>query len=211
MSESSVPDRRRVRQHNELCHFDLFFLDRSSSMTVQFAMRKPSCWSVALVALILLSSAAWAQQPAVLKVGGAGFQGAEFSAKDLAQMPRLSLDVRDPHGNETQHYEGVRVSDLLAKAGVPLGDKLRGKAMAMYVLAQASDGYAVVYSIAEIDPAMCDGRIIVADQINGKPLDPKEGPFKIIVPQDKRPARWIRMLTTLTVESAVNPSESSLR
>jgi len=96
-----------------------------------------------------------------------------------------------------QHYEGVRLSDLSAKAGVPLGDKLRGRAMAIYVLAQASDWYAVLYSVAELEPAMTDNRIMVAHKMNGKPLDPKGGPSKVVVPGDKRPARWICMLTAL--------------
>ena len=126
-------------------------------------------------------------------------------------MPRLSVDVQEPHHGEMQHYEGVRLSDLLAKVGLPLGDKLRGRAMAMYVLAEASDGYAVVYSVAELDPAMTGNRMIVADRMNGKPLEAKEGPFKIVVPGDKRPARWIRMLTALQVESAISPSGSSPR
>lgn len=69
--------------------------------------------------------------------------------------------------------------------------------MAIYVLAQASDWYAVVYSVAELEPAMTDNRIMVAHKMNGKPLDPKGGPFKVVVPGDKRPARWIRMLTAL--------------
>ena len=126
-------------------------------------------------------------------------------------MPRLKLDVREPHKGEMQHYEGVRVSDLLAKAGVTLGEKLRSRGLATYAVAKASDGYAVVYSIAELDPAMIDNQVIVADTMNGKPLEPIEGPFKIVVPGDKRPARWIRMLTALQIENAVNPSESSPR
>jgi len=71
-------------------------------------------------------------------------------------MPRLAVDVRNPHIERAEHYEGVRLSDLLAKAGVPLGEKLRGRALASYTVVQASDGYSVVYSIAEIDPAMND-------------------------------------------------------
>ena len=59
--------------------------------------------------------------------------------------------------------------------------------MAMYVLAQASDWYAVVYSVAELEPAMTDNRILVAHKINGKPLAPKGGPFKVVVPGDSRP------------------------
>jgi DMSO/TMAO reductase YedYZ molybdopterin-dependent catalytic subunit len=58
---------------------------------------------------------------------------------------------------------------------------------------------------------MTDNQVIVAATMNGKPLEPKEGPLKIVVPGDKRPARWIRMLTDLRIENAVNPSESSPR
>jgi DMSO/TMAO reductase YedYZ molybdopterin-dependent catalytic subunit len=145
-----------------------------------------------------------------LEISGPGIAPIKLSAQDLSRMPRLKLDVL-PHKGEMQHYEGVRVSDLLAKAGVTLGEKLRGRGLATYVVAKASDGYAVVYSIAELDPAMTDNQVIVADTMNGKPLEPKEGPFKIVVPGDKRPARWIRMLTALQIENVVNPSESSPR
>ncbi len=110
-----------------------------------------------------------------------------------------------------QHYEGVRLSDLLQKAGVPLGEKLRGQGLATYVVARASDGYAVVYSIAELDPAMSDNQIIVADTMNGKALEPKQGPFKVVVPGDKRPARWVRMVSTFEVVNALSPSGSSPR
>ena len=124
-------------------------------------------------------------------------------------MARLAVDVRKPHSEAPEHCEGVRLSDLWAKAGVGLGEKLRGRALASYVVAQASDGYQVVYSIAEIDPAMNDNRIILADTMNGKPLGEHDGPFKIVAPGKKRPARWVRMVNALRVENAVSPSESS--
>src|SRR5215471_18346149 len=133
-----------------------------------------------VVLLFVVGSAA--QQPPAIHISGTGIQTVEISAKDLARMPRLAVDV------------------------VELGDKLRGHALATYIVAQASDGYAVVCSIAELDPAMTDNRIILADTMNGKPLAPNEGPFKMVVPGDKRPARWVRMVTTLRIESAPNPS-----
>jgi hypothetical protein len=170
--------------------------------------RKTNLLFVALV--LTLASFAQAPEPS-LQITGSGIPAVRISEQELSRMPRLTLDVREPHKGEMQHYEGVRLSDLLAKVGVPLGEKLRGRGLATYVVAKASDGYAVVYSIAELDPAMTDNQVIVADTMNGKPLEPKEGPFKIVVPGDKRPARWIRMLTSLQIESAVNPSESSPR
>jgi hypothetical protein len=69
---------------------------------------------------------------ATLEISGPSIATIKISLQDLAHMPRLALDVREPHKGEMQHYEGVRLSDLLAKAGVPLGEKLRGRVLATY-------------------------------------------------------------------------------
>ena len=50
-----------------------------------------------------------------------------------------------------------------------------------------------------------DSEVIVADIMNGSPLGEKQGPFKMVAPHDKRPARWIRMLKSLTVVSVAPP------
>jgi len=162
-----------------------------------------------LAPLLLVSSIFVAQQTPSVQISGKNIPTLHVTATELSRMPRLSVDVHNPHSENTEHYEGVRVSDLLAKAGVPLGEKLRGVALATYIVVQAGDGYAVVYSIAEIDPTMNDNRIILADTMNGKPLGEHDGPFKIVAPGEKRPARWVRMVHALQVESAVIPSQSS--
>jgi DMSO/TMAO reductase YedYZ molybdopterin-dependent catalytic subunit len=154
-----------------------------------------------IVVLLLVTVVSGAAQVAKSQIGGTGIEPLELTVPDLAKMARLAVDVR-------QHYEGVRLSDLLLRAGVTLGEKLRGKALATYVVARASDGYGVVYSLAELDPAMNDNQIIVADTMNGKALEPKQGPFKVVVPGDKRPARWIRMVNSFEVENALSPSGS---
>lgn len=164
-----------------------------------------------LLILLLSITGSSTGQVAKVRISGVGLEAVELTTADLAKMPRLALDVKEPHSGEAQHYEGVRLSDLLSKAGAPLGQKLRGQAMATYVVARASDGYAVVYSLAELDPEMNDNQIILADTINGKALDPKQGPFKVVVPGDKRPARWVKMVTAFEVENALNPSGSSPR
>jgi len=125
---------------------------------------------LALVPLLLVSSMLIAQQTPGVEISGKSIPTLRITAAELSWMTRMAVDVRNPHVANPEHYEGVRVYDLLAKAGVPLGEKLRGRALATYLVVQASDGYAVVYSIAEIDPAMTDNRIILADTINGKPL-----------------------------------------
>ena len=93
----------------------------------------------------------------------------------------------------------VPLSAVLASAGIALGDKLRGPRLEEALLAEASDGYKVVFALAELDPAFATREIILADTREGKPLDAKEGPFRIIAPGDKRPARWIRQVTVLRI------------
>jgi len=117
-------------------------------------------------------------------------------------MPRKTLKVLNPHDNKEETYEGVAVQELLRRAGVPQTDQLRGAAMALYVLAEASDGYRVVYALVELDSDFQESDVIVADTMNGAALGEKQGPFKMVAPHDKRPARWVRMLKSLTVVSA---------
>lgn len=54
-------------------------------------------------------------------------------------------------------------------------------------------------ALPEMAPGFTDKQIILAFLKDGKPLDPKEGPYRIIIPDEKRPARWIRQVTSLKV------------
>jgi hypothetical protein len=113
-------------------------------------------------------------------------------------MARTSVEVKDEDGRMVK-YEGVLVGELLKRAGATLGSDMRGNAMTTYVLASASDGYQVLFSLAELDPAFTSSDIIVADTVDGKPLFAYQGPLRIVSPRDARPARSIRMLQRLDV------------
>lgn len=116
----------------------------------------------------------------------------------FAGLESKSVNTADAAGIKTTH-EGVAMRDVLVKAGVPMGDALRGKALARVVIATAADGYQVAYAIAELDPQFNDYVILIANTRDGKPLLPDTGPLQIVVPQDKRAARWMRQVTTLEV------------
>jgi DMSO/TMAO reductase YedYZ molybdopterin-dependent catalytic subunit len=136
------------------------------------------------------------EQPSV-QVTGAVKQALTLTAGDLAKMPRASVRTTS-NGMETV-YEGVWLHEVLKRAGVPQGGDLRGKALASYVLAEAQDGYQVVFSLGELDPAFIDNEILLADTANGKPLFGAQGRFRLVVPKDKPGARSVRMLTKLEV------------
>jgi DMSO/TMAO reductase YedYZ molybdopterin-dependent catalytic subunit len=76
---------------------------------------------------------------------------------------------------------------------------LRGENLGKYVLVKASDGYEVVFSLPEIDPDFSEKIILLANEVDGKPLSASEGPFRLVVPQDKKHARWIRQLNSIQI------------
>ena len=135
--------------------------------------------------------------PQTVQVTGAVKQTLTLSADDLAKMPRASVRTTN-NGIETI-YEGVWLHEVLKRAGVPQGGELRGKALASYVLAEAQDGYQVVFSLGELDPSFIDNEILLADTANGKPLFGAQGRFQLVVPKDKPGARSVRMLTKIEV------------
>jgi len=161
--------------------------------------------------VLLLAFSAWAQEarpprpatgPSDFKIGGAVATPLDLTAADLKAMPRKTLRVDNAHSKKTEVYEGVLVEDLLQKAGVPQGEQLRGPAMATYVLVEAADNYRVLFSLAEFNSSFMDSEIIVADTLDGAPMPAALGPFRLVAPHEKRPARWVEMVKSLTVVRA---------
>src|SRR5215831_19747975 len=115
-------------------------------------MRKTASLNVLVLMALGMALTAVAQQTPTVSITGAVKTPLTLSATDLASMPRAKA-ATDNNGIQTT-YEGVLLSDVLKKAGVPLGPGLRGAALAGYIIASASDGYQVVFSIGELDPDM---------------------------------------------------------
>jgi DMSO/TMAO reductase YedYZ molybdopterin-dependent catalytic subunit len=143
-------------------------------------------------------AAAQSAAPATITIKGDISTPLTLTAEDLAKMPRETVSVEDQDGMKVQ-YEGVLLREILKRAGAPLGNQLRGKALASYVLAHAHDGYEVVFTLGELDAAFGNQQILVVDKRDGKPLFGYQGPFRLVCPNDKAGARSVRMLETLEV------------
>ena len=122
-----------------------------------------------------------------------------FTAEEFAALPHTATTTPEPHTQKEHRYAGVTVHELLVRAGVPLGEKLRGPAMQLVVVARSRDGYAVVYALAEFDESFSSRTILLADKDDGQPLPEKSAPFQLITPSDKKGARWARMVTSLEI------------
>lgn len=133
-------------------------------------------------------------------LGVAGQRGV-FTPATLKDYPHQSVTIFDPHVKANQTYSGVPLIDLLSHLGVPHGADLKSKALADYIVATGSDGYKSVVALGEVDPEFHPGTVLVADTLDGKPLD-KAGPFRLVVTEDKRPARSVRNLVRIELRTA---------
>lgn len=166
-------------------------------------MARENSWPLQTALLILLlcrPATVFAQASPVvaLRVSGEVPNHLDLSLADLAEFQRQTIRVTDDKGTQAE-YGGVPVEEILKKAGAPLDKELKGPNMAVGIVASAPDGYRVLFSLAEFDPAFSDRVILLADRRDGRPLDSREGPLRLIVTGDKRHARWIRGVTTLEV------------
>ena len=153
-----------------------------------------ACWkSVRGVALVLLlAAAAFAQSEATVLVTGHVPKTLTLKAADLARMPRASSSTANAGVVTT--FEGVWLSEILSAAGLPPGGAMVG-----YVVASASDGYQMLFSLAEMDPTVTENQYLLADKANGNALSGRDGTFRLVVPKDIRAVRSIRQLARLEV------------
>jgi hypothetical protein len=149
---------------------------------------------VLLIALVLDAVVVQCQQLTIQTAIG---KQTVLSKGDLEALPTTTVTTGSSDAPAT--FVGVAVRALLEKAGVGFGEALRGKRLASCLVVEAADGYRVVIALPELDPAFTDRQIVLAYLRNGKPLDEKEGPYRIIIPDEKRMARWVRQVTTLRI------------
>lgn len=138
---------------------------------------------------------------AVVKIEGEVLKTLTLSLSDLAKMPHVEASMKNREGL-MQKYSGVSVIEILKQAGVTLGKELKGENLTKYMLVRGSDGYEVVFSLAELDSAFTNRVIILADQKDGKPLADGVGPFRLVVPDENRPARSVLEVSHLIIRFA---------
>jgi hypothetical protein len=158
---------------------------------------------LAVFAILQLAAFAQPGATAILEITGDVPHPRTFQEQEWKQLKHVSLTATNDHEKKTATFSGVPLQDLLREAGLLSGEGVRGKAMSTAIVVRASDGYQVVFSIAELDESIGNLQVLVADHEDGKLLAQGAGPLRLIVPADKRPARWVRMVKTIRV--AANP------
>jgi DMSO/TMAO reductase YedYZ molybdopterin-dependent catalytic subunit len=138
------------------------------------------------------------QADVTLSIGGEVERPRKLAAADLATLPRKTVEVK-LHDGSMAKFEGVALIDVLQLAGVKFGGNIRGARLATYLLVEAADGYRVVFALPELDPAFSDKQVVLADRRDGKVMTAPEGPLRLVVPDERRQARWVRRVTALKI------------
>ncbi len=142
------------------------------------------------------NSVAQSKQEEALTFSGDFPKPFTITMADLKSMPVQSIMGKD-RDEKIYEFQGVWLRDLILKAGVEFGTGLKGKNQAQYILLEGKDGYKTVFSLPEIDPEFSGKQILLAYLRAGEPLADGVGPFRIIVPEEKLHARWIRELVSV--------------
>jgi len=121
-----------------------------------------------------------------------------LSRADLEALPHVKVTASE-HSSPSVTFDAITLKSVLEKAGVTFGESMKGQRLASCLLVEAADGYRAVIALPELDPAFTDKQVVLALLRDGKPLTEKEGPYRIIIPDEKRMARWVRQVTTLKI------------
>lgn len=156
---------------------------------------------LSIAALLFVFGAQAQKDSSFVKVSGEVMKPLKLSAGDLAGMKRVTVTLKDRDGKD-HPYTGVPVGEILNLAGVTTGRQLRGENLTKYMMAKCADGYEVLFSLAELDSSFNDRTIILADQAEGKPLPAGKGPFRLVVPDEKKPARSSFQVVELVIRFA---------
>lgn len=137
-----------------------------------------------------------------ITVGGEVTNHLKIDAAKFAGMKHLNVTAISHFDHKPHEYSGVPLYEIIMASGAIPDNKLKGKYLAKYVLITGADGYKSVISLAEIDSSFTDKIIVLANMVDGKPIKKESGPFQIVVPGDKKPARCVRNVTTINVYTA---------
>ena len=162
---------------------------------------KASLLLLAVAAAALCSAARAA--PTVVVVTGEDGRSLSFGVQDVDALPQASATIS--HEGKTYGFRGALLYEVLKKAGAPLDAAMRGPALSDVVIVTAADGYMVTLALSDLEPSIRPVKVILADATaDGSPLG-ADGPFRLVIDGDLKPARSERNVVAMEVRRLRGP------
>src|SRR6185295_18777948 len=101
--------------------------------------------------------------------------------------------------NEESTARALSLLTLIQAARPRLDPKRKNHLLAFAVFVRAKDGYTTSFSLGELLPEQGKREVWIALDRNGKPLPEAEGPVRLLVIGEEKPARWTFGVTRIQV------------
>jgi hypothetical protein len=135
--------------------------------------------------------------PATLVLVGEDGKSQTLGPAELAALPHTTASIT--HEGKVTGFRGPLLVDVLKAVGAPLGAAMHGPALSDVVIVTASDGYVVTLALSDLEASIRPGKVVLADATaEGGTLD-KDGPFRLVVDGDLKPARSERNVARIEV------------
>jgi DMSO/TMAO reductase YedYZ molybdopterin-dependent catalytic subunit len=159
-----------------------------------------------VVAVVGIAQAHAADQPTLggITITGPSREPVTLSAEELSRLPMTQVNVAflTEHGTHSAAFEGPLLWTVLQDAGA-LDPTRHNEQVSQTVAVVGRDGYRAVLAVGEIAPEFEGKQIIVAERMDGKPLD--AGHLRVVVPLDKRGGRSVRDIVRIEVSAPSLP------
>jgi hypothetical protein len=141
--------------------------------------------------------------PSVVTLTGEDGRSRTLSVKDLDALPQGAATIT--HEGKAYGFKGALLGEVVKLVDAPLGSAMRGQALSDVVIVTAADGYVVTLALSDLEPTIRSTKTILADATaEGSPLD-KDGPFRLVVDGDLKPARSERNVVAIEVRRLRSP------
>lgn len=150
-------------------------------------------FALCVALLLVVPAAAQEQEIFAVEVTGIGTETFTLTPAGLSELPRIEIDVtfRTSGGESSGRYGGVLLWDVLVARAAFAGFEHNAELRKTFVV-RAGDDYEIAFSIGEIHPDYGDTPLMLADQVDGRPI---EGGYRVVVPGDARGGRNVREVT----------------
>lgn len=159
----------------------------------------------ALAVALLGRSAAGAQEAQAISVEGLVAKPRTWTAEELAALPQETVSGAWSDVNDGAPFtaKGPKLLDVL-EASEPEID--RESASRMVVVVTGRDGYQAAFAWGEIAIDLSDFPIILALEMDGKPLDAERGPAQAVNPNDSSELRAVFEIATIEIRDIAGES-----
>ena len=115
----------------------------------------------------------------------------------LSALPREKFEASS-HDKKSL-FEGSDLRTVLTLAGLKETEGLRGQALARIVTVVAADGYKVVLPLSDLDPSIGNLKVFLVNRMDGAQIPEEDGHWRLVIPTDVRPARWVKLIVRIEV------------